>query len=378
VASAFRRKFGALVTTDQLLQFANTMRDPEIALALVGFGNVGRRFLRLLDEAADRLDFNWRLVAIATRRHGSVVEPEGIDPAEALQAIDDGESLARLDDTPRERSGIDVIRQVTEALADDAADGRLAVIETTVLDIDDGEPATAHVRSSLEGRAHVVTTNKAPVAFAYDALEGLAESVDRVFLFEGAVMDGVPVFNLVRETMPAVFVNGFRGVVNTTCQYILSQMERGVPLDAAIADMQARGVTEADPSLDIDGWDAAAKTAALVNVLMGGSITPHQVTRSGIRDIDEGEVREALAHGRRIRLIASATRHGGRLETRVEPELIDASDPLAALGPSENALYLHTDLLGDIGIVQRTSSVTQTAYAIVSDLTRISRRLREL
>ena len=278
--------------------------------------------------------------------------------AEALQAIDDGESLARLDDTPRERSGIDVIRQVTEALADDAADGRLAVIETTVLDIDDGEPATAHVRSSLEGRAHVVTTNKAPVAFAYDELEGLAESVDRVFLFEGAVMDGVPVFNLVRETMPAVLVNGFRGVVNTTCQYILSQMERGVPLDAAIADMQARGITEADPSLDIDGWDAAAKTAALVNVLMGGSITPHHVTRSGIRDIDEGEVREALAHGRRIRLIASATRHGGRLETRVEPELIDASDPLAALGPSENALYLHTDLLGDIGIVQRTSSVT--------------------
>ena len=178
--------------------------------------------------------------------------------------------------------------------------------------------------------------------------------------------------------MPAVFVNGFRGVVNTTCQYILSQMERGVPLDAAIADMQARGITEADPSLDIDGWDAAAKTAALVNVLMGGSITPHQVTRSGIRDIDEGEVREALANGRRIRLIASATRHSGRLETRVEPELIDASDPLAALGPSENALYLHTDLLGDIGIVHRTSSVTQTAYAIVRDLTRISRRLREL
>jgi homoserine dehydrogenase len=354
------------------------MRDPEIALALVGFGNVARRFLRLLDETADRLDFDWRLVAIATRRHGSVVEPQGIDPARALQTIDDGESLGQLDDMPRERSGIDVIRQVTEALADDAAEGRLAVIETTVLDIDDGEPATAHVRSSLEGRAHVVTTNKAPVAFAFDELERLAESVDRIFLFEGAVMDGVPVFNLVRETMPAVVVDGFRGVVNTTCQYILSHMERGVPFDAALADMQARGITEADPSLDIDGWDAAAKTAALVNVLMGGSITPHHVTRSGIRDMDEGEVREAVAHGRRIRLIASATRHGGRLETRVEPELIDAHDPLAALGPSENALYLHTDLLGDIGIVQRSSSVTHTAYAIVSDLTQISRRLREL
>ena len=354
------------------------MRDPEIALALVGFGNVGQRFLRLLDEVADRLDFNWRLVAIGTRHHGSVVAPGGIDPSEALQAADENESFASIDETPRERSGIDVIRQVTEELSDDAAEGRLVVIETTILDIDDGEPATAHVRASLEGLAHVVTTNKAPVAFAYDELDGLGESVDRIFFFEGAVMDGVPVFNLVRETMPAVFVDGFRGIINTTCQYILSQMERGVPLDAAIADMQARGITEADPSLDVDGWDAAAKTAALVNVLMGGSITPHRVQRSGIRDIDESEIRDAIAHGRRIRLVASASRHGGQLEARVEPELIDASDPLAALGPSENALYLHTDLLGDIGIVQRTSSVTQTAYAILSDLSRISRRLREL
>ena len=354
------------------------MSDPEIALALVGFGNVGRRFLRLLDEAADRLDFRWRLVAISTRRHGNVVDPAGIDPARAIRTVEAGGSLAGRDTTRQERSGIDVIRQVTESLADEAADGQLVVIETTVLDIDDGEPATAHVRASLEGQAHVVTTNKAPVAFAYDDLEGLAETVDRVFFFEGAVMDGVPVFNLVRETMPAVFVDGFRGVLNTTCQYILSQMERGVSLDAAIADMQARGITEADPSLDIDGWDAAAKTAALVNVLMGGAITPHDVTRSGIRDMDETEVRDALTHGRRIRLIASATRHGGRLETRVEPELIDASDPLATLGPTENALYLHTDLLGDIGIVQRSSSLTQTAYAILSDLTQISRRLREL
>jgi homoserine dehydrogenase len=354
------------------------MRDPEIALALVGFGNVGRRFLRLLDEAADRLDFKWRLVAISTRRHGSVVEPAGIDPSKAIRTVEAGNSLAGRGPTAQERSGIDVIRQVTEALADEAADGQLAVVETSVLDIDDGEPATAHVRASLEGLAHVVTTNKSPIAFAYDELERLAESVDRVFLFEGAVMDGVPVFNLVRETMPAVFVDGFRGVVNTTCQYILSQMERGVSLDAAIADMQARGIAEADPSLDIDGWDAAAKTAALVNVIMGGSITPHDVTRSGIREIDETEVREALSHGRRVRLIASATRHGGRLETRVEPELIDVGDPLAALGPTENALYLHTDLLGDVGIVQRTCSLTQTAYALLSDLTHISRRLREL
>ena len=154
-------------------------------------------------------------------------------------------------------------------------------IETTVLDIDRGEPAVSHVRAALEGQAHVVTANKGPAAFAYHELEALAESVDRVFFFEGAVMDGVPVFNLVRETMPAVTIEGFRGVINTTCNFILSELERGKEFDQALAEMQARGIAEADPSLDIDGWDAAAKTAALVNVLMGGAITPHHVARTG-------------------------------------------------------------------------------------------------
>jgi homoserine dehydrogenase len=115
-----------------------------------------------------------------------------------------------------------------------------------------------------------------------------------------------------------------------------------------------------------------------VNVLMGGTITPHDVTRSGIREISRHEVADAVAMNRRIRLVASASRRGGRLEAHVEPELLDAGDPLAALGGTENALFLRTDLLGDIGIVQRSSSVTQTAYAILSDLTHISRRLREL
>ena len=189
--------------------------------------------------------------------------------------------------------------------------------------------------------AHVVTANKGPAAFAYDELEALAESVDRVFFFEGAVMDGVPVFNLVRETMPAVRIDGFRGVINTTCNFILSELERGMEFDDALAEMQARGIAEADPSLDIDGWDAAAKTAALVNVLMGGAITPHHVTRTGIRDVSgRRRPRSARRAARRIRLVASASRQGGKVEARVEPELLDPDDPLAGLGDLENALYL--------------------------------------
>jgi homoserine dehydrogenase len=354
------------------------MNQPEITLVLIGFGNVARRFVTLLSETAERLDFSWKVVGISTRHHGSVVDPAGIDVERAVTIVEGRQSLDRLDPAPRERSGIDVIRQVADAMADDAAEGRLICIETTVLDIDRGEPAVSHVRAALEGQAHVVTANKGPAAFAYHELEALAESVDRVFFFEGAVMDGVPVFNLVRETMPAIAIESFRGVINTTCNFILSELERGIEFDRALADMQARGIAEADPTLDIEGWDAAAKTAALVNALMGGVITPHQVARTGIRDVTGLDVREARGRNKRIRLVASASRHGGKLQARVEPELLDHKDPLAGLVDLNNALYLTTDLLGEIGIVQRSGSLTQTAYALLSDLSRISQRLKEL
>ena len=220
--------------------------------------------------------------------------------------------------------------------------------------------------------------NKRPAAFAYHELDALAESVDRVFFFEGAVMDGVPLFNLVRETLPAVTISGFRGVINTTSNFVLTAMERGEEFEQAIAEMQARGIAEADPSHDIDGWDAAAKTAALVNVLMGSIVTPHQVTRTGIRDLTRSDVRDALGRNKRLRLVASASRHGGKVRACVEPELLDSGDPLAGCSDLQNALYLQTDLLGEIGIVQRSGNLTQTAYALVSDLARISQRLKEL
>ena len=354
------------------------MTTPELSLVLIGFGNVARRFVRLLSETSEQLDFSWKVVGIATRHHGSVVDPGGVDIRRAAATLEARQSLDRLDAAPRERSAIDVIRQVTDALADDAAEGTLACVETTVLDIERGEPATSHVRAALEGQAHVVTANKGPVAFAYHELDALAESVDRAFLFEGTVMDGVPVFNLVRETLPAVTISGFRGVINTTSNYALSAMERGVEFEQAIADMQARGIAEADPSHDIDGWDAAAKAAALVNVLMGSIVTPHQVSRIGIRGLTGRDVRDAVERGKRIRLVASASRHGGKVRAAVEPELLEADDPLASCSDLQNALYLQTDLLGEIGIVQRSGNLTQTAYALLSDLSRISQRLKDI
>jgi homoserine dehydrogenase len=185
----------------------------------------------------------------------------------------------------------------------------------------------------------------------------------------------VPIFNLARETLPAVRILGFRGVVNSTTNFILTAMEQGQRFEAALAEMQARGVAEADASLDVDGWDAAAKTAALANVLLDANITPHDVERRGIGPGTLGRVQRARAQGRRLKLVAQAQRDGRTVTARVAPEILAGDDLLAGLEGQQNALILKTDLLEEIAVVQRSGSLTQTAYALLSDLISIERGL---
>ena len=188
-------------------------------------------------------------------------------------------------------------------------------------------------------------------------------------------MDGIPVFNLVRETLPAVEILGFRGVVNATTNHILTAMEDGRSFDAALAEMEAAGIAEADASFDIDGWDAAAKTAALLNVLMRGTATPKTIDRTGIRGVTPEAVRQAMERGKRIRLVARGTRQDGHPVGRVAPEELETADPLANLTGVQNLLILHTDMLGDIGMLQLDGGLIQTAYGLLSDLVTLAKRV---
>ena len=119
------------------------------------------------------------------------------------------------------------------------------------------------------------------MAFAHAELAALAKSAGRAFLFEGAVMDGIPIFNMVEAALPAVRISGFSGVVNSTTNFILTAMENGREFAESLAEMQAAGIAEADASLDVDGWDAAAKASALANVLLGAGTTPRVWTAAG-------------------------------------------------------------------------------------------------
>jgi homoserine dehydrogenase len=346
-------------------------------LVLVGFGNVGRRFVQLVEERRTQLageyDLVCRTVGISTRRHGTVWRPEGVDIAAAVALVERGGSLSALRDGPAGVPSSDGIGLIDRLRASDA-DLRV-VVETTTLDITAGQPAIDHVRAAIAAGCHVVTANKGPAAFAYAALHAEAERAGVSFLFEGTVMDGIPVFNLVRETLPAVNVLGFRGVVNATTNHILSALEDGEAFAPALARMQSLGIAEADPSLDVDGWDAAAKTAALANALMDARITPHMVDRTGLTDASGAAALSAMERGKRLRLVAAARRLAdGRIEARVAPVELAATDLLAGLRGQANALVLNTDLLGEIAICQLDGSLTQTAYALLSDLVTIRKR----
>jgi homoserine dehydrogenase len=353
-------------------------------LLLVGFGNVGQRFAHLLEEKSVRLrggyDLSWRVVGIATKHHGTAYDARGLDLVKALKLAEAGSSLDSLIGLEAGRtiapgaSGLELIKHATGESKTRHMQ-HLVVVETTLLDIERGQPATDHVIAALRGGAHVVTANKGPVAFAYREILSTTEMAHRRFLFEGAVMDGIPIFNLVRETLPAVEILGFRGIINTTTNYILTAMESGRTFDEALAEMQAAGIAEADPSFDIDGWDAAAKTAALVNVLMKGAATPRTIDRAGIREITREHVLDAVRRGKRIRLVASADRQDGRAVGRVAPVELDAGDPLANLGGLQNQIVLDTDVLGSIGIQQLDGGLIQTAYALLSDLVTIAKSL---
>jgi homoserine dehydrogenase len=335
-----------------------------IRLALVGFGAVGRRFAELLPGSYGRvlrgLGVRPILTGIATARHGIAIAAAGLSPADCVAAAREGHSLHAFHQGPRIRASLRFIREVPADL----------LIEVTPLDPRRGQPATSHVRAALERGLHVITANKGPVAFARRELQALARRRGLQFRHEGAVMDGTPVFNLLERCLPGVEVRALRGTLNSTTTRILAQMEAGHTARAALREAQALGIAEADPSFDIDGWDAAVKVCALANTLWDAALRPAQVKRTGISRVSGLDVRRAARAGARMRLVARAERRGSRIFASVSPERVPLGDPLAGDG-QDAALVFTTDLAGEVGVLQRGGTVDQTAYALLSDLVAI-------
>ena len=339
----------------------------DIRIALVGFGNVGRRFAKRLRgpyaRALKTEGARPRVTGIATAGHGIAVDGRGIDLGRALRLVTNARSLEALHRGPR-------VADVRAFIARVPAD---VIVEITPLDPRRGQPAVDHVRWALARGRHVVTANKGPVAFAHRRLRALAARKGRLFLHEGAVMDGAPVFNLVERCLPGTRILGFRGTLNSTTNLVLSRMEEGLTASAAVKEAQTLGIAEADPRHDLEGWDAAVKGCAIANGLMGAAVRPSQVRRLGITGLTGLHARRAGRAGTRLRLVVRGVRQGRRVRVSVGPERVPLGDPLSGAGP-DAALVLETDTMGEIGVFERGATIDQTAYALLSDIVEIVRR----
>lgn len=334
---------------------------------VLGFGNVGRTLAEILANRGRYpalKEFQLSLVGIVTGTHGAIADPGGIDPRAALEALrrDGGFAPGR-----RGSVGLDAAAAVSTLDYD-------VMIELTPLSVRDrGAAAIAHCRGALERGRHVVTANKGPVAWAYGSLSALARSHGVAFLHEAAVMDGVPVFSLYRHGLRGNVVQRIDGVLNATSNFVLGAMERGASLAEAVAEAQRRGVAEADPSLDVDGWDAAVKLSALVNVLMGVELEPERVEREGIVGVTAKRLAAAAARGCRVKLIAEAVRADGGVRAVVRVAEIPAGHPFAAVEGTGSIVRLETDLLGTMSVAEQEPDLRTTAYGVIADLLAIAR-----
>jgi homoserine dehydrogenase len=331
-------------------------------LVLLGFGNVNRSLVELLrmkqGELRTRHGIEWKITGVASRRLGWWANPDGFhDPA--LCSAQSAQDFQQLNGT--QQPSLDAWLDFSRADV---------LFEATSLNVENGEPAITHIRAALEHGAHAITANKGPIVHAYRKLRDLAVQRGKQFLFESTVMDGIPIFSLFRDTLPAIEVKGFRGILNSTTNVILTGMEEGLSFDDSLKRAQQIGVAETDASYDIEGWDAAVKVAALVNVVMGVILDPRNVLREGILKLSPELVRAAKAAGRPYKLLCQAQRTATGVGASVGPEQLAFSDPMALVSGASSIVRFETDIFPGLTLTEESPGLYATAYGMLADLVR--------
>jgi homoserine dehydrogenase len=337
---------------------------PEYKVALLGFGNVGQAFIELLLEKQTDLmadpGLSFKIVGIGSGSHGRAVNPQGLPLQELLEAYRNGDSLDEFSSTPLENS--------QEFIQNCGAD---ALVETTPVNYQTGEPALDYLRSALNTGMHAITANKGPVVHGYRELTTLARQNGLSFYFESAVMDGAPVFSIARSGLPGAVIQGFSGILNSTTNLILSRMEQGETQEEAIAYAQSIGIAESDPSGDVDGWDAAVKVAALVTVLMDIPLLPDQIERTGIRGLTPDLIHDAAEEGKRWKLVCSVARDADSprgIAASIKPQMVDQGSNLYNTSGTSAILEITSDVLGKLTLIEEDPSPRTTAYGLLADL----------
>ncbi|MFW9777639.1 MAG: homoserine dehydrogenase [Candidatus Heimdallarchaeota archaeon] len=348
------------------------MKDTQLRLAFIGFGTVGQGLAEILVEQGDILKeefgFDYSVVAISDKIKGAVYDEGGLDLPKLLELVAKHDSIT---DYPAGIHGWDSLKTITDTNAN-------VIIEVSWTDITTGEPALTHVKTAISCFKHVVMTNKGPVALEARMLLDMAAANGVQLKFEGTVLSGTPAINLGIKNLAGSQITQIAGIVNGTTNFILTEMAKGQSYERALARAQELGYAEADPTADVEGYDALGKIVILSNVVMGGKITKDQVPCQGITHLTVRDIEAASQAGKCWKLIAKAKIHpDGSVEASVRPEQIPLTHPLAAVSGPTNALTYSTKYLGDITIIGPGAGKAPTGYALLTDLLDIHRQLRK-
>lgn len=323
-------------------------------LCFLGFGKVGRALARLLAAKKDELravyGIEYQITGVASRSLGWHAKADGFDAAGLVST-----------QTLETDSANNIGDWLKEAKPD-------VVFETTSLNLDSGQPAIDYLRAVLQSGAHAITANKGVLVYGFQELNQLALAGGTRFLFESAVLDSAPVFSLFRETLPAVKLRAFSGIFSSTTNVILETMEAGRTFEEGLKTAQELGVTETDPSHDIDGWDATVKVCALANVLMNIPLKPAEVARSGIRELNANQLQRARAEGKPFKLLARASlQPDGKISASVRPEQVGALEPLGNVRGTSLAIHFELDMMPGLTVTSHRPNLQSTAYGLLAD-----------
>lgn len=339
-------------------------------IALLGFGVVGQGFVEILHANRDSLYSKYgldaRIVAISDILKGSLYHPSGLNIGKVLRIV---KETGRLDDYPEVPGlvrGWDSLQTIRESNAD-------TIVEITYTDVGTGQPAIDHCKAAFESKKNVVMSNKGPVALAYQELADLAKKNGVRWGFEGTVMSGTPSLRMPLVSLAGNDISEIAGILNGTTNYILTRMEEGLTYNDALAEAQARGYAEADPTSDVEGYDAQYKATILANVVMEVPLKREDVQCEGISHLTREAISWAKSEGKRWKLLAKISKEGDKVTAKVGPEAISLSDPLASVMGATNAVTYYCNLAGPITLLGAGAGRTETGYSLLIDLINISR-----
>ncbi|MEW9667445.1 homoserine dehydrogenase [Ammoniphilus sp. 3BR4] len=339
-------------------------------IALLGFGVVGQGLVEIIRDKGtalqQELGFDAKIVAISDLMKGSLYHPKGLDLNAALDAVKETGKLDAYPDTPGLIRGWDSFQTIRESNAD-------TIVEITFTDVKTGQPAIDHCRAAFESGKNVVMSNKGPVALAYQELSQLAKENGVRWGFEGTVMSGTPALRMPITTLAGNDIHGIVGILNGTTNYILTKMEEGKTYEAALKEAQELGYAEADPTSDVEGYDAQYKVVILANVVMNAPLKRDDVACEGISHLTPQDIEWAKSEGKRWKLLARASKEGDKVIAKVGPEAIPLTDPLAGIMGATNAVTYQCDLAGPITLVGAGAGRTETGFSLLIDLINIQR-----